>query len=218
MWVLWLKKKSFCLNCGKNPLHSRDSMSPNKDSKKFSPLEIVNNNKTTFFCEGIAFTLLGIFALLMPTVFSLTLDYFLGWVLILGAIALGIRTFQTRTMPNHFASVLSTCVYLFLGFMFLAYPISGIMALTLLLGCFFLFDGITKIYGSVRMKEVPAWRWLFCSGILSVVLAVLIIVTWPTDVPWIPGVLFGINFLVTGIAILGFLWSLHRFNKSLQNK
>lgn len=171
---------------------------------------LIKRFKNFFLAEGIVFTLLGIFALALPTLFSLTLDYFLGWLFVLGAIALGIRTMQTGGMPNRTASIISTILYLFLGFMFLVYPASGIATLTLLLACFFVFDGIAKIYGSLKLKPLPMWGWILVSGILSLILAVLILAMWPTQAAWVLGVLVGINLLFTGLTTLGFLWSLSR--------
>ena len=75
-------------------------------------VEMIKHNRNLFLFEGIAFVLLGIFALVAPTIFSLTLDLFLGWILILGAVALGVRTVRTPSMPNRTASnmrLLPTC-------------------------------------------------------------------------------------------------------------
>lgn len=182
-------------------------------SKDFNVLEHLRSNKNLYLCEGIAFTLMGIFAIILPTLFSLTLDYFLGWFLVLGAIVVGIRTIKAQDTQSRAIPIISTFLYLFLGFMFLAYPISGIMTLTLILGFFFIFDGILKIYTSSRLKPVGYWKWVLVSGITSLILAFLILVSWPTESPWVLGVLVGINFLSTGVTMLGFLWSLPQSSK-----
>lgn len=176
--------------------------------KNHDILEEVKRNRNLFLSEGIAFTLIGIFAILLPTLFSLTLAYFLGWVLVIGAIVVGIRTIRAQEMPNRTLSALSTILYLFLGFMFLAYPISGIMALTLALGCFFVYDGIVKIYSSMHIRPVRRWSWFLGSGIISLVLALMILLSWPTEETWVLGVLIGVNFLSTGLAMIWFLWGL----------
>jgi uncharacterized membrane protein HdeD (DUF308 family) len=87
------------------------------------------------------------------------------------------------------------------------------MTLTLILGFFFIFDGILKIYTSSRLKPIGYWKWVLVSGITSLILAFLILVSWPTESPWVLGVLVGINFLSTGLTMLGFLWSLPQSSK-----
>jgi uncharacterized membrane protein HdeD (DUF308 family) len=180
------------------------------DPNKRSVLEHIQNSKNLILCEGIAFTLLGIFALMVPTFFSLTLNYFLGWVLVVGAIALGIWTFYSPQMAHRRVATLSTILYFFLGFMFLAYPVSGIAVLTLLLGCFFIFDGAIKIYGCIQVSPLPGWSFVLISGLISLVLAVLILSSWPISEIWLFGVLIGINLLSTGLASLALLWKISK--------
>ena len=173
-------------------------------------IERLMQYKKIFLLEGIAFTILGIFALAAPALFSLTLDLFLGWLFVFGAIAMAIRTCQTRGMPNRTASWVSTCLYLAIGLLFLVYPTSGILTLDLLLACFFLFDGISKIYGALLLRPLPSWGWILFSGIMSLILSVLIFATWPSQAAWVLGILVGINLLFTGLSTLGFLWSFSR--------
>jgi uncharacterized membrane protein HdeD (DUF308 family) len=182
----------------------------NGDLQKLKLLETIRRNKALLLAEGVAFTLLGLFALAAPTIFSLTLSYFFGWGLVVGALILGVRIVRAPDMHNRLISVMSILLYLFLGFMFLFYPVSGVETLTLILGIFFIFDSIFKFYTSAHLKGIPGWHWVLCSGIVSIVLAVLILASWPTNTPWVLGVVLGVNFLVTGLATLGFFWHLPR--------
>ncbi|MBS0654865.1 MAG: HdeD family acid-resistance protein [Verrucomicrobia bacterium] len=180
----------------------------NGDLKKQQLLEAVRKNKALLLSEGVAFTLLGLFALAAPTIFSLTLSYFFGWGLVVGALILGVRVVRAPDIHNRIVSILSILLYLFLGFMFLFYPVSGVETLTLVLGIFFIFDSIFKFYTSAHLRGIPGRSWILSSGIVSIVLAILILASWPTNTPWVLGVVLGVNFLVTGLATLGFFWQL----------
>ncbi len=172
-------------------------------------LELFRRYKNLFVIEGILFTLLGIFAISLPQVFSLTLDYFIGWVFIFSAIAIAIRSFQATEMPDRTAAIVSTLLYLVLGVLLLVYPMTGILTLTLLLALYFLLDGIIKIYSSLQIKPISNWGWILTSGILSLILSGLIIGYWPQEASWMLGMLVGINLLVTGIITLTFIYNLN---------
>ncbi len=170
--------------------------------------EIMRRYKHIFIAEGVIFTLLGLFAMALPKIFSLTLDYFFGWLFVFGAIALAVRTILTPEMPNRTNTFLSTLLYLTLGILLLCYPISGILTLTLLMGVYFLFDGFAKIYGGIEMKPSHNWGWIVTNGMISLILALLIFGSWPSEASWVLGVLFGINLFITGIITLAFMWSI----------
>ena len=172
--------------------------------------EIMRRYKHIFIAEGVIFTLLGLFAMSLPQVFSLTLDYFFGWLFVIGALALGARAILTPDMPNKTNTLLSTLLYLILGILLLVYPMSGILTLTLLMGVYFLFDGIAKIYGGIEMKPMHNWGWIVTNCVLSLILALLIFGSWPSQASWVLGVLFGINLFITGIITLAFMWSISK--------
>ncbi|MBS0637496.1 MAG: DUF308 domain-containing protein, partial [Verrucomicrobia bacterium] len=163
-----------------------------------------------FIAEGILFTLLGILGMALPQFFSLTLDYFFGWLFILGAVALGYRSIATPDMPNRTASIFSSILYLVLGILLFVYPMSGILTLTLLLAFYFFLDGVVKVYGAFQIKPLKSWGWILTSGVLSLILAALILGLWPSQASWILGMLVGINLFITGVTTLGFIWSLSK--------
>lgn len=174
-------------------------------------ITLVKRYKNLFIAEGVVFTILGIFAMALPQFFSLTLDYFFAWLLILSSLAVGYRAVVAPDMPNRRSAVVSTLLYGLLGILLLVYPTSGILTLTLLIAIYFLFDGVAKIYGGMQIKPLKSWGWIVISGVLSLILSALIFAGWPTEASWMLGMLFGINLFITGITTLGFIWTLLRF-------
>ena len=178
-------------------------MEPPDDKILYS---LINRFRKLFLLEGVVFTLLGIFAIAMPGLFSLTLNYLLGWLFVFAAIAQGIRAALIREMPNRSSTAISTLLYLTLGILLFVYPTSGILTLTLLLGFFFVIDGFVKIYAGMQLKPEKASGLIILSGALSLILAVIVFSYWPEDAPWILGIFVGINLLITGVTTLGYLW------------
>ncbi len=166
---------------------------------------LMKRYKKLFIIEGILFTLFGAFAIVLPQLFSLTLDYFIAWLFILSSAAIGVCSMQAEELPNRKIAILSALLYFVLGVLLLAYPMSGILTLTLLLAFYFMFDGIAKLYSSVQIKPLQGWGWLVISGVISLALSILILGFWPQGASWMLGMLVGINLLITGITTLIFV-------------
>lgn len=173
---------------------------------------LMKRYKNLFIAEGVTFTLLGILALAVPKFFSLTIDFFLAWLFIVSAFALGYRAMQTPNMPNRTAVLVNAVLYFVVGVLLLVYPASGILTLTLLLAAYFIFDGAAKIYGGMQIRPVKSWGWIVASGVLSLILAGIILAGWPEQASWILGTLVGINLLITGITTLGFIWTVSKIH------
>ncbi len=167
--------------------------------------QLMKRYKKLFIIEGILFTLFGIFAILLPKLFSLTLDYFIAWLFILSSGAIAFGSMQGEELPNRKVSIISAILYFVLGVLLLIYPMSGILTLTLLLAFYFMFDGIAKLYSSTQIKPLKGWGWLVLSAIISLALAMLILAFWPGEASWMLGMLVGINLLITGITTLIFV-------------
>lgn len=178
-----------------------------EDPRKFM-ISLIQQNRSVILFEGLAFVCIGILALLAPALFSLALEYILGFIALFGAGVLGARIFQAKELPNRSSNIMTMILYLALGSLLLFYPLSGILTINLLLACFFIFDGIFKMTSSMQLRPAPRWGWLFFSGFLSFVLALLILMAFPAGAAWILGILVGINLLCTGFVQLALLWAL----------
>jgi uncharacterized membrane protein HdeD (DUF308 family) len=49
---------------------------------------------------------------------------------------------------------------------------------------------------------MPGSGWLFVDGVITLLLAVLILRTWPVDSVWVLGTLLGVSMLFSGMARL----------------
>lgn len=168
---------------------------------------LMKRHKKLFWAESIIFVFLGIVGLVAPVAFSLTLNFFIGWLCISLSVTMMVRAFRMRN-ENTFSSLLQILLYWILGLLLVCYPISGVLTLDLLLGIFFLLDGSMKVYKSTALQEKGVSGWLLMSGLMSLVLAAIIFATWSKSAPLVLGVLVGINILCTGLAHMGILYNL----------
>jgi uncharacterized membrane protein HdeD (DUF308 family) len=74
--------------------------------------------------------------------------------------------------------------------------------LTLILGAVFFAEGLICIGTSFRLRGNSAWTWLLLNGVVALVLGGMIYARWPLDSEWVIGVLYGIQSIFSGVAML----------------
>ena len=165
----------------------------------------VREHWKAFLIEGILFVVLGLGAIIVPPLASLAITIFLGWMfLISGVVGLAL-TFWARKMPGFWWSLFSAVLAIGAGIALLARPVQGILTLTIVVGAYFIAEGVSTImYALEHRKELSErWGWLLVSGIVDLVLAGLIIAGLPGSAEWAIGLLVGINMLFGGTSLIG---------------
>ena len=162
----------------------------------------VSRSRGWFIFGGILSVLVGIFAIGAPNIFSIVLTQLLGALcLVTGAISIFHAVFG-KSSPHRFLSSLSAVIRIAAGSALLFFPVAGVAALTLIVAAVFLSEGIVCIVTSFQMRANPAWIWLLLDGIVALILGGMIYSKWPLDAAWIVGLLFGIQSLFSGSAML----------------
>lgn len=160
------------------------------------------NNRGLLLFEGVLFTLLGIAAIAVPWVFTISIEVLIAALFIAGGLISLYRTFKARNASDVALSLLSALLYLVVGGLMLAYPWFAILSLTVLLAILFLVQGVSQIFWSLTIRPLPQWGWLLFSGITSVILAILIWSGLPGTAAWTMGLLAGINMIFFGMALI----------------
>jgi uncharacterized membrane protein HdeD (DUF308 family) len=157
-----------------------------------------------FLIEGIVLVVLGILAIIVPPLATITFTLFLGWLFLISGIMGLVSTFWARHAPGFWWSLFSAVLALAAGLVLLAWPVSGAVSLTLLLIVFFTIEGVLSImYALEHKKELSGrWGWMLASGIIDLVLAAIILIGLPGTAVWALGLLVGINMLFGGSALI----------------
>lgn len=151
---------------------------------------------------GILWILLGTLAIIMPFAATLAFTLLLGGLFAVGGAAQIIQAFGCRGWRGFALHLIGGLLALGVGLMFLFYPIQGILTLTLVLGAYFLAEGILKIITAFQHRGVPAWGWVMFSGFVGVAIGLLIWFGWPSTAVWVLGLLVGIEFIFSGWAMV----------------
>lgn len=164
----------------------------------------VHEHWRMFLVEGIVLAVLGVAAIIVPPVAGLATTIFIGWMLVIGG-AVGLyATFASRGAPGFVWSLLSGLAALFAGGVLLLYPVQGLVTLTYVLIAFFIVDGVISILLALEHRKELAgrWEWLVLSGIVSLVLAGLIVAGLPAAFSWALGLMVGIDLLFGGTSLI----------------
>src|SRR6202012_3705710 len=89
-----------------------------------------------FLIEVIVLFVLGLLAIVIPNVATLAVEVFIGWVLLLSGLVGLISTFRMRSAPGFGWSLLSAVIAVAAGVILLAWPLSGVFSLTVILTAF----------------------------------------------------------------------------------
>jgi uncharacterized membrane protein HdeD (DUF308 family) len=158
-----------------------------------------------FLFEGILLAVLGIAAMIVPPLASLAITIFLGWMFLISGIGGLFVTFWARHMPGFWWSLISAALAVLAGGVLLARPVQGVLTLTIVVGAYFLAEGVTTImYALEHRKELSGrWSWLLVAGLMDILIAFFIIAGLPGSAEWALGLLVGINMLFGGATLIG---------------
>src|SRR3954468_11439580 len=158
-----------------------------------------------FLFEGILLAILGLAAMILPPFASLAVTIFLGWMFLISGIGGLIVTFWARQMPGFWWSLFSAALAILAGLILLARPVQGVLTLTIVVGAYFLAEGVATImYALEHRRELSErWSWLLVAGIMDLLIAAIIIVGLPGSALWAVGLLVGINLLFGGASLIG---------------
>jgi uncharacterized membrane protein HdeD (DUF308 family) len=158
-----------------------------------------------FLFEGILLAILGLAAMIVPPLASLAVTIFLGWMFLVTGVAGLVMTYWARALPGFWWSLISAALAVLAGLILLARPMQGVLTLTIVVGAYFLAEGVATImYALEHRKELSArWSWLLVAGLMDILIAFFIIAGLPGSAEWAIGLLVGINLLFGGATLIG---------------
>src|ERR1700744_3561716 len=165
----------------------------------------VREHWKAFLIEGILLSVLGLAAMIVPPAASLAVTIFLGWMFLISGIAGLVLTYWAREMPGFWWSLISAALAVLAGIILLAQPAQGVLTLTIVVGAYFLAEGVaTSMYALEHRRELSGrWSWMLIAGLMDILIAAIIISGLPGSALWAIGLMVGINLLIGGTALIG---------------
>jgi uncharacterized membrane protein HdeD (DUF308 family) len=171
----------------------------------------VREHWKAFLIEGILLAILGLAAIVVPPLASLAVTIFLGWLFLISGIAGLALTFWARRLPGFWWSLVSAVLAIVAGFILLTRPVQGTFTLTIVVGVYFVAEGVATImYALEHRRELShRWSWLLVGGLMDIIIAAIIIAGLPGSALWAVGLLVGINLLFGGATLIGVALAAH---------
>ena len=161
-----------------------------------------------FFVCGILLMVLGAMCIVKDqtaTTFSILA---LGWVLVISAAVWIVSSFQAWTWGGFFVYALNALIRGVTGYLLIRHPDAGASAVTMVLAALFIVGGIFRVIGASSI-QFPRWGWTAFAGVVSAVLGIYLLVTWPAASTYFVGLAIGIDLVLDGSALLGFAAAIH---------
>lgn len=161
--------------------------------------------------EGILLIILGFFAILLPPLASIAVAITLGWLFLISGLAGLYFTFSARG-PGFWWSLISAIIAIAAGIILLWRPLEGTLTLTIVVGVYFVAEGVATImYALEHRKELTdRWGWVLLSGLMDLIIAAAIITGLPGSALWAVGLLVGINLVFGGATLIAMAMALRK--------
>jgi uncharacterized membrane protein HdeD (DUF308 family) len=176
-------------------------------------LEQVRKSWGWFLVLGILLTVLGAMCIVKAqtaTTFSILA---LGWVLAISGVFWLVNAFQALSWHGLFLYLLNAIIRGVTGYLLIRHPDAGAAGITMVLAALFIVGGLFRAIGA-SVIQFPRWAWTAFSGLVSVVLGVFLLVTWPTASTYFLGMAIGVDLIFDGAALMGFAGAIHTLPKA----
>ncbi|MEM7226457.1 MAG: HdeD family acid-resistance protein [Pseudomonadota bacterium] len=177
-------------------------MKPDLDHLRQEMAKAIKEHSKWFVGAGIVFIGLGVAAILLPQLFTIVAEQFIGWLFLIGGIFLALKSFQAKGVPAALGSIVRAVLSIAVGVLLVAFPTQGVFSLTLLLIAFFAAEGIVRIYMAFKLRPLNNWFWVLLNGAINIVLAFLVWSGLPGTAAWVLGLLVGIDMLFFGLSMI----------------
>lgn len=157
-----------------------------------------------FVALGVALLVLAFFAfgnLLLATLVSV---FFVGAMMLVGAVAQLIHAFRVKGWGEFFLWLLSALLFGLAGVFALANPGLAATTLTLLLAFALIASGAVRLFSGTRLRSRYGWGWILASGVVSILVGVVFLLGWPVNSLWLLGVVLAVDLAFQGVSMIGF--------------
>ena len=166
-------------------------------------LPAFGNNWRRFLALGIVLVILGAFAISASTFTTLLSVVLLGIIMLCSGVLIAFDTFSFwhKKGSGFLLHLLMAILYIIVGVMFIRNPAESSISLTLLLGVFYLMIGMFRIAFSPTLRT-PRWGWGWLNGVITLLLGIMIITSWPASGLFVIGLFIGIDLVFCGWAYI----------------
>ena len=144
----------------------------------------------------------GVFAIVIPPVAGIAVVLAVAWLLMFSGAFHIVFGWHTRAAGGFVWELLLGVLYIGVGAYALVHPVAGLASLTLILAFYLFAEAVLEVVLSFRLRPMRGANGLLLDGVVTLILAILIWRTWPSNTEWAIGTLVGISMLFSGVSRL----------------
>jgi len=144
----------------------------------------------------------GMIAIFSPLIAGVVIVYVVAWTAIFDGGFQLVYGFRAHSGGRMVLEILLGLLYVVAGVYILMHPQRGLLAITLIIACFFVVYGVFALVLAFQLRPHPGWGWVLFDAIVTILLGALIWAHWPYNSEWVIGTLVGISFIVSGVSRL----------------
>jgi len=178
-------------------------------------LEQVRRSWGWFLTFGILLVVLGVVCVgkaQTATTFSILV---LGWVLAISGVVWLTNSLFAFSWSGFFVYLLNAIIRGVTGYLLIRHPDAGAEGVTMVLASLFIVGGLFRAAGAGAI-QFPRWGWTAFAGVVSVVLGVFLLATYPTASTYFIGLVIGIDLIFDGAALMGFAGAIQSLPSALE--
>jgi uncharacterized membrane protein HdeD (DUF308 family) len=172
--------------------------------------DALRRNRRWLLVSGVLALIAGAVAIAIPAAASVTIEIFVGWLLIASSAFLTVDAFAVRNAGRTVMRLLVAVLTLAAGVYLVLAPLEGTFTLTVMLVIWFVAIGVARIAAGIADRGTVGGGYTIVSGAVSVALGVLIGVELPSSAAWAIGLLVGVDFLMYGMSAIALFLQLGR--------
>ncbi|HEY7048086.1 MAG TPA: HdeD family acid-resistance protein [Jatrophihabitantaceae bacterium] len=152
---------------------------------------------------GVASIVLGILALIWPGHTLVALAVLFGIQLIVGGVfrLVAAVTFDDASAGTRALFAIIGLLGLVIGLYALRHIVITVIALGLILGIYWIVDGVAELFSAIEYRDLPGRGWVMFTGVLGIVAGIILLV-WPEISLLTLAIVAGIWLIMFGIGQL----------------
>jgi uncharacterized membrane protein HdeD (DUF308 family) len=160
---------------------------------------------------AVILILCGIFSLALPLIAGVSAAIVLSILILIAGIIHLTTAPVSRGFGGYLWRTLVGIVYIIGGVWMFMHPILGLVSFTFVLGITFVVEGILAIISFFTTRKLAGSGWVLFDGLVTLLLAFLILYHWPSSAAWAVATIVGVNLLISGITRLMTMLAVRRF-------
>lgn len=155
----------------------------------------VNIRKSTgwIIASSIGLIVLGILAILMPSIASAFFTAVMGWIALISGVVMIVESFQSKPLRGFWLNLIVGIFYAVTGIYILFNVGAAVLALTFAFGTLFIIEGIFTIIMAFTNRAGHRMSWLVAlNGVVTLILGIMVLNRFPFSAIWLIGYMWAL--------------------------